>query len=174
MGEPSDMLQLPDKYVKVGQVSTRFWQMGDEGSTVILVHGIGGSVENWAANIEELSQHHRVFALDLLGFGRTDKPAVSYSVANLARFLSDFLAAQGIERASVIGHSLGGGVSLEFAHSLPREAAEARARGERRPGPRMRAFLFGSAPCLLSARSCPGPAEKGARGSLEVASTTPR
>jgi 4,5:9,10-diseco-3-hydroxy-5,9,17-trioxoandrosta-1(10),2-diene-4-oate hydrolase len=119
MGEWSD-IQLPaDQYVKVGQVSTRFWQVGAEGSTVVLVHGLAGSMEVWALNIEDLSKHHRVFALDLVGFGRTDKPSVSYSGANLARFLNDFMATQGIESASVIGHSLGGGVGLEFALQYP-------------------------------------------------------
>jgi pimeloyl-ACP methyl ester carboxylesterase len=120
MAQLSDMLQLPpDQYMKVGQVSTRFWSMGDEGSTVVLVHGIAGSVENWALNIGDLSRSHRVFALDLMGAGHTDKPSVSYSAANLARFLNDFMTAQGIKRASVIGHSLGGGVSLQFAIQHP-------------------------------------------------------
>jgi pimeloyl-ACP methyl ester carboxylesterase len=117
--EPNHIQLPPDHYVNVGQISTRFWQMGDEGSTVVLVHGIGGSVENWASNIGDLSKHHRVFALDLLGCGRTDKPSISYSVANLARFLSDFMAEQDIERASVVGHSLGGAVSLRFAIQYP-------------------------------------------------------
>jgi pimeloyl-ACP methyl ester carboxylesterase len=119
MGEPNDMHFPADHYVKVRQVSTRFWKMGDEGSTVVLVHGHGGSAESWALNIEAFSKRHRVFAPDLVGAGRTDKPTVSYSVANLARFLSDFMATQGMERASVIGHSLGGGVSLQFAIEYP-------------------------------------------------------
>jgi pimeloyl-ACP methyl ester carboxylesterase len=119
MAEPSDRYFPPDQYVRVGQISTRFWKTGDEGSTVVLVHGLGTSVERWAPNIEDLSKHHRVFALDLIGAGRTDKPSVSYSVADLARFLHDFMAAQGVERASVIGASLGGGVSLQFAIHYP-------------------------------------------------------
>ncbi len=67
------------------------------------------------SNIEALSEHHHVVALDLMGAGRTDKPAVSYSAANLARFLNNFLETQGVQRASLIGSSLGGAVSLQFA-----------------------------------------------------------
>lgn len=109
----------PDRYVNVGRVSTRFWQAGDEGPDVVLVHGLGGSVENWAENIGVLAREHRVWALDLMGAGRSDKPAVSYSVGNLARFLTDFLDTQGLERASLVGHSLGGGVSLQVAIRCP-------------------------------------------------------
>ena len=54
-----------------------------------------------------------------MGAGRSDKPAVSYSVGNLARFLTDFLDTQGLERASLVGHSLGGGVSLQVAIRCP-------------------------------------------------------
>jgi pimeloyl-ACP methyl ester carboxylesterase len=108
---------LPDQCVQVGPVSTRFWQMGAEGPDVVLVHGLGGSVENWAANIGPLAQEHRVWALDLIGAGWSDRPAVSYSIDNLARFLTDFLETQGIERGTLVGHSLGGAVVLHVAIS---------------------------------------------------------
>ena len=54
-----------------------------------------------------------------MGAGRSDKPAVSYSAGNLARFLTDFLDTQGLERVSLVGHSLGGGVSLQVAIRCP-------------------------------------------------------
>ena len=118
MAQPHDA-RPPNLYVEVGQVSTRFWRAGDEGSDVVLVHGLGGSVENWAENIGALAREHRVWALDLMGAGRSDKPAVSYSAGNLARFLTDFLDTQGLERVSLVGHSLGGGVSLQVAIRCP-------------------------------------------------------
>ncbi len=62
-----------DRYVKVGNINTRFWQAGDTGSAVVMVHGTGGSIENWERNINVLAGRYRVYAMDLLGFGRTDK-----------------------------------------------------------------------------------------------------
>jgi 4,5:9,10-diseco-3-hydroxy-5,9,17-trioxoandrosta-1(10),2-diene-4-oate hydrolase len=86
---------------------------------VILVHGIGGSVEAWRLNIGALAEHYRVYALDLVGSGQTDKPSVSYSLPYLAQFVNDFLGTQNIDRACLIGHSLGGGVTLQFAIQFP-------------------------------------------------------
>lgn len=108
-----------DQYIKVGQINTRFWVLGDEGTTVILIHGIGGSVEAWTPNVNVLAQHHRVYAIDLVGFGRSDKPSMPYSFSYMARFVNDFIQAQHIDRATVIGHSLGGGISLQFTIQFP-------------------------------------------------------
>jgi pimeloyl-ACP methyl ester carboxylesterase len=52
---------LPDQYTKIGQIKTRFWASGDTGPPVILVHGIGGSVEAWRLNIGALAEHYRVY-----------------------------------------------------------------------------------------------------------------
>ena len=69
-------LQTPqDQYIKVGGINTRFWAVGDGGTTVVLIHGLGGSVEDWLLNIHALGEHHRVYAIDLVGFGRSDKPS---------------------------------------------------------------------------------------------------
>ncbi len=110
---------LPDQYIKVGQINTRFWVVGDAEPIVVLIHGIGGSVEAWRLNIEALAEHYRVYALDLVGSGQTDKPSVSYSFPYLAQFVNDFLETQNINRACLIGHSLGGGVTLQFAIQFP-------------------------------------------------------
>ena len=112
--------QLPrDRYVKVGNVNTRYWQAGDKGSVVVLVHGLGGFIENWECNIDALAQRHRVYALDLLGFGRTDKLPLVKDVYVLVKFLADFLVTQNIARPSFIGNSLGGGLALMFALHYP-------------------------------------------------------
>ena len=114
------LVQTPqDRYVQVGQINTRYWTSGDKGTTVILLHGIGSSVETWAYNISVLAQHHRVYAVDLVGAGRSDKPPATYSLTYLAQFVKDFMDALSIECASLIGNSLGGGVVLEFALNFP-------------------------------------------------------
>lgn len=116
------LVQTPqDRYVQVGQINTRYWTSGDKGTTVILLHGIGSSVETWAYNISVLAQHHRVYAVDLVGAGRSDKPPATYSLTYLAQFVKDFMDALSIECASLIGNSLGGGVALQFALNFPQK-----------------------------------------------------
>jgi pimeloyl-ACP methyl ester carboxylesterase len=115
-------VQTPqDQYIKVGNINTRFRAAGDKGTAVILIHGIGDSLEAWEFNIDALAQKHRVYAIDLVGFGRSDKPESSYvsEYSNFAKFVNDFMIAQHIEHASLVGNSLGGAVSLQFAIQFP-------------------------------------------------------
>ncbi len=109
---------MEDRYVEVGGANIRYWAMGS-GPPLLLIHGLGASVEYWQQNIEPLSQHCRVYAMDLLGFGRSDKPRIEYSLHYAAQFIADFMDAQGIERASLVGNSMGGLISLQFAIEFP-------------------------------------------------------
>ena len=95
-------MKMPqDRYIKVGHINTRYWAEGSQGSPVILIHGIGGYVEGWLPNIDVLATQHQVYAVDLLGHGRTEKPLdVSYTIASLTQFVKDFMTALGIEQAS--------------------------------------------------------------------------
>jgi pimeloyl-ACP methyl ester carboxylesterase len=86
------------------------------GEVLLLIHGIGGSSSNWRAVIPNLSKRYRVIAPDLLGHGQSDKPRGDYSLGAFAVWLRDFLDALGIPKATLIGHSLGGGVAMQFAH----------------------------------------------------------
>lgn len=91
---------------------------------IVLVHGLGGSTMLWQPNLTALATKHRVFALDLPGHGLSDKPPIEYSVSILAQALTGFLDALGLERAVLVGHSLGGQVCLQVA--LPEPARVAR------------------------------------------------
>jgi pimeloyl-ACP methyl ester carboxylesterase len=118
------IMVLEDQFIEIGPVRTRYWQAGTSGSAVLLLHGIGCSVLEWERNIEALAARHRVFALDLLGFGLTDKPAdETYSLRNLARFVLDFMTALAIPRAHLAGNSLGGRLALECAAVAPERVA---------------------------------------------------
>ena len=109
-----------DRYVTVGRVNTRYWAEGDGDSPVILIHGIGGYVEYWLPSLGALARQHRVYALDMLGHGRTDKPqSASYEIADLARFVRDFMEALEIERAHVVGFSWGGAIATRLALMYP-------------------------------------------------------
>jgi pimeloyl-ACP methyl ester carboxylesterase len=109
-----------DRYTNVGNVNTRYWSAGEKGSTVILLHGVGCSVEFWERNIAALAREHRVFAVDIVGFGRTDKPEVVYTFELMADFVIDFMETMGIDKASLVGNSMGGAISLTVAAKTPK------------------------------------------------------
>ena len=111
--------KLEDRYIKVGSVNTRYWQVGDSGNSVILLHGGGGYIELWKHNILELAKHHRVYAFDMVGAGRTDKVNADYTFDFMAQFTRAFMAALNISKASFIGTSAGGGVALTFTLNFP-------------------------------------------------------
>jgi 4,5:9,10-diseco-3-hydroxy-5,9,17-trioxoandrosta-1(10),2-diene-4-oate hydrolase len=104
-----------DRFVDVGSVKTRYWDVGHSKRVLILIHGAGGSAEFWYYNIAALSRQYRVIAIDMVGSGRTDKPFASYSLGFQARFIQDFMRAMGIDSATLVGHSMGGGAALRLA-----------------------------------------------------------
>jgi len=112
---------LQDQYVEVGNIRTRYWALGDDKSSAILLHGLGGYIENWEDNVAALAQGRRVYALDLVGFGRSDKPQVRYSIPYLTEFVQKFMIVQGVDRATLIGESMGGAIALRFALHYPHQ-----------------------------------------------------
>ncbi|MFF7333081.1 alpha/beta fold hydrolase [Streptomyces sp. NPDC008150] len=97
----------------------RAYRMAGEGPVLVLVHGIGDSSATWADLIPDLARTHTVIAPDLLGHGASDKPRADYSVAAYANGLRDLLTALGVDSATLVGHSLGGGVAMQFAYQFP-------------------------------------------------------
>ena len=89
------------------------------GPVVVLVHGLGADLSKWHANIDELAQTHRVLALDLLGFGLSDKPNVDYRMQVYVDQVRELLDSRGIDQATLVGNSMGGLVSLQFAAQHP-------------------------------------------------------
>lgn len=90
---------------------------------VLLVHGMAGSSTTWREVMPRLAERFHVIAPDLLGHGRSDKPAGDYSLGAHASLLRDLLAHLGIDRVTIVGQSLGGGVAMQFAYQYP-EACE--------------------------------------------------
>jgi pimeloyl-ACP methyl ester carboxylesterase len=91
---------------------------GDQGPLVLLVHGITGCAATWDPVTERLARDHRVLVPDLLGHGDSAKPRGDYSLGAHAAGLRDLLIALGEERATVVGHSLGGGIAMQFAYQF--------------------------------------------------------
>jgi pimeloyl-ACP methyl ester carboxylesterase len=93
-------------------------EMGD-GPPVILIHGLSGCWQNWLENIPHLARRHRVVALDLPGFGESELPQDEISIPGYGRFVDAFLGQIGVERAALIGNSMGGFIAAEVAISHP-------------------------------------------------------
>ena len=93
----------------------------DEGSgeAIVLLHGIAGSSETWRSVMRPLSRNFRVVAPDLLGHGNSTTPRSDYSLGALAVLVRDLLDELGITRATIVGHSLGGGIAMQFIYQHP-------------------------------------------------------
>jgi pimeloyl-ACP methyl ester carboxylesterase len=89
------------------------------GPVLLLIHGMGGTLENWQVVIELLAREHTVIAPDLPGHGASAPGAGDYSLGALAAGLRDLLVALGHDRATLVGHSLGGGIAMQFAYQFP-------------------------------------------------------
>jgi 4,5:9,10-diseco-3-hydroxy-5,9,17-trioxoandrosta-1(10),2-diene-4-oate hydrolase len=96
-----------------------FYRTAGEGKPVVLIHGIGSSSQIWARNLDPLSQNHRVYALDMIGFGRSEKPKPAYGIADHVNCLRNFMNHLQIEKASLVGHSTGGLIALDFCLAHP-------------------------------------------------------
>lgn len=90
-----------------------------QGEVILLLHGMAGSSQTWRSVIRPLSRHYRVVAPDLLGHGHSAKPRSDYSLGAFAVSLRDLLDEIGVARATVVGHSLGGGVAMQFVYQHP-------------------------------------------------------
>lgn len=106
-----DLLGTEVRYYDAGGVRTRCIEAGD-GPPVVLLHGIGGHAEAFARNVVPLAHHHRVLAVDYLGFGLTDKPSEPANRDAYVTHLLDLLDAADIERAHLVGESLGGWIAM--------------------------------------------------------------
>jgi pimeloyl-ACP methyl ester carboxylesterase len=99
----------------------RAFRIAGSGPVILLIHGIGDNSTTWAAVQAKLAQRFTVIAVDLLGHGQSDKPRADYSAAAYANGMRDLLSVLDIERVTVIGHSLGGGVAMQFAYQFPQQ-----------------------------------------------------
>ncbi|MCB0960506.1 MAG: alpha/beta fold hydrolase [Acidimicrobiales bacterium] len=97
----------------------RAYRMCGSGPALLLLHGIGDSSASWVPLLRPLAERFTVIAPDLLGHGESDKPRADYSVGAFANGMRDLLDVLGIDRATVVGHSLGGGVAAQMAYQHP-------------------------------------------------------
>jgi pimeloyl-ACP methyl ester carboxylesterase len=95
------------------------YRVAGAGPPVVLIHGMLNSSSHWRSVALELASEHLVIAPDLIGHGDSAAPRGDYSLGAHAASIRDLLAAIGVDRASVVGHSLGGGVAMQFFYQFP-------------------------------------------------------
>lgn len=108
------------EFLQAGGIKTHFVHKGETGSPIVLVHGFAANTYTWRQSLVALSQNHRVFALDVKGFGLTEKPRDGqYHINAYAEHLLAFLDALKLEKPILIGSSLGGAIILQVALQHP-------------------------------------------------------
>src|SRR5258708_18574910 len=119
--------QPTDKTITVFGQSIHYFDMGS-GPVVVLLHGLGSRKEDWLSVLEPMAQKYRLLVPDQIGFGKSDKPLLDYSVQTYVDFLNEFLRQLKIEKASLVGESLGGWIAALYvaeigggAHLIPVE-----------------------------------------------------
>lgn len=114
-------IQTGTRHERRAQVGagTIAYTIAGSGEPMLLIHGLGGSRLTWDHVIDDLAATHTVIAPDLPGHGNSDAPAGDYSLGALAASLRDLLIVLGHSSATIVGHSLGGGVALQFAYQFP-------------------------------------------------------
>jgi 2-hydroxy-6-oxonona-2,4-dienedioate hydrolase len=110
--------QRAQKEVVVFGQKIRYVEAGS-GPTVILLHGLGGSSDSWTFNLGPLAEQFHVIVPDQIGFGKSDKPVINYRVRTYVDFLDEFCRQLKIERATLVGHSMGGWIAAAFTIAFP-------------------------------------------------------
>ncbi|HSS62628.1 MAG TPA: alpha/beta fold hydrolase [Candidatus Limnocylindrales bacterium] len=120
---------------------------GGHGSPVVFIHGLGSSgYMEWRLNLEEAAGGHRVYAPDLPGYGRTDKPRARYTIPYFARFVERYMDERRLRSVALVGASLGGRIALEVALERPnlvRKLVLVNTLGLGRPHVRMTQVAYG-------------------------------
>ena len=113
---------MPDTFAprtRVVHGYERAYRMGGRGPALLFLHGIGDDSSTWLDLLASLAGEYTVIAPDLLGHGASAKPRADYSVAAYACGMRDLLTTLDVDRVTVVGHSLGGGVAMQFAYQFP-------------------------------------------------------
>lgn len=110
---------IETKFIEIHGMRQAVVDEGDGDEVLLLIHGMAGSAQTWRAVLPQLAKRYRVIAPDLLGHGQSSKPRTDYSLGAFAVGLRDLLDELGVESATVVGQSLGGGVAMQFLYQHP-------------------------------------------------------
>jgi pimeloyl-ACP methyl ester carboxylesterase len=109
---------IEHKFIDIHGERLAYYDEGD-GEPLLLIHGMAGSSQTWREILPRLARHYRVIAPDLLGHGQSAKPRTDYSLGAFAVGLRDLLDELDVPSATVVGHSLGGGIAMQFLYQHP-------------------------------------------------------
>jgi pimeloyl-ACP methyl ester carboxylesterase len=112
------MNNIESKSIKVNGLDVRYYTAG-QGEPLVVIHGGGGDARTWWKNIAELAVKYLVYAPDLPGFGGSQPLDGNYYIHELAEFVDKFAASLGLEKFHLVGHSLGGGIALDYTLKSP-------------------------------------------------------
>ncbi len=114
------MITIESKTMKVGGLDVLYY-VGGHGEPLVVVHGGGGDARSWLQNIEVLAEKYTVYAPDLPGYGGSEPMVGRYYVPEFVEFIEKFTRNLGLEKFYLVGHSLGGGIALDFALMFPQK-----------------------------------------------------
>lgn len=138
------MLSIPwnDSYITINDMNIRYWDVGTSENVIIMIHGLGGTIEQWFANIDFFSKQYRVICFDMPGCGKTD-PMINndYTLESVALFVDNFVTALHIDSFYLLGLSMGGAVCLRYTIDYPHKVKKLILAGSAGLGPKM-AFVF--------------------------------
>src|SRR2546425_6880753 len=109
--------QPQDKTITVFGQAIHYFDLG-AGPVVVLLHGLGSRKDDWLPVLEPMAQKYRLLVPDQIGFGKSDKPLLDYSVQTYVDFLNEFLRQLKVEKASLVGESLGGWIAALYAAEI--------------------------------------------------------
>lgn len=109
-----NQIHAQGKFVSLGRLSTHYIEKG-EGEPIILLHGFNMDLNTWINNVDRLAEQYKVFALDLWGFGFSTRETLNYGYDLYVKQINLFMESMGVQRASLIGHSMGGGIAIKFS-----------------------------------------------------------
>ncbi len=110
---------MKESYVDVNGLRTRYVRAGEKGPAIILLHGLGASLESWWCSVDALGEHFRVFAPDIVYFGKSAKPERDPDQLDFIDFTVNFMDTFGLERATLVGNSMGGAIATKTALLYP-------------------------------------------------------
>ena len=114
---------MNEQYINVNEWHTRYVRAGEHGPAIILLHGLGASLESWYFNVDALGEHFRVFAPDIVYFGKSAKPERDPQHSDFVDFTIHFMNTFGIDRAVLVGNSMGGAIAARVAMDFPERVA---------------------------------------------------
>lgn len=112
------MITVERKVIKVRGLDILYYQAG-QGEPLVVIHGGAGDARTWIKNMQALAEKYTVYAPDLPGYGGSQPMDGRYYIPELAQFIEDFTKILGLEKFYLVGHSLGGGIALNFALMFP-------------------------------------------------------